>query len=186
MCAARRGRGHAGARAGAGSRLAPVPAIARTSREHIGGFPTLPLLASRGCIRPLLVLLDPHVLSHGARQGRARAQAGQSDRGDAAPQPSARRPRLPVPGRRLPAVGKEGAALGRRAGRADARQRACRERRSGRSAAAPNMSSRSCSPACARPGLFLVYMGIESGVDRASTMLFKQMTVEQNLDAVGP
>jgi len=33
-------------------------------------------------------------------------------------------------------------------------------------------------------GLFLVYMGIESGVESGLEILFKQMTVEQNLDAV--
>jgi hypothetical protein len=33
-------------------------------------------------------------------------------------------------------------------------------------------------------GLFLVYMGIESGVESGLDVLFKQMTVEQNLDAV--
>ena len=33
-------------------------------------------------------------------------------------------------------------------------------------------------------GLFLVYMGIESGVDSGLDILFKQMTVEQNLNAV--
>ena len=30
-------------------------------------------------------------------------------------------------------------------------------------------------------GLFLVYMGIESGVDQGLEILFKQMTVEQNI-----
>jgi anaerobic magnesium-protoporphyrin IX monomethyl ester cyclase len=33
-------------------------------------------------------------------------------------------------------------------------------------------------------GLFLVYMGIESGVDSGLEVLFKQMTIEQNLEAV--
>jgi anaerobic magnesium-protoporphyrin IX monomethyl ester cyclase len=33
-------------------------------------------------------------------------------------------------------------------------------------------------------GLFLVYMGIESGVDSGLEVLFKQMTIAQNLDAV--
>jgi radical SAM superfamily enzyme YgiQ (UPF0313 family) len=33
-------------------------------------------------------------------------------------------------------------------------------------------------------GLFLVYMGIESGVEAGLDILFKQMTVEQNLNAV--
>ncbi len=33
-------------------------------------------------------------------------------------------------------------------------------------------------------GLFLVYMGIESGVEEGLKILFKQMTVQQNLDAV--
>ena len=33
-------------------------------------------------------------------------------------------------------------------------------------------------------GLFLVYMGIESGVDSGLEILFKQMTVQQNLDGV--
>src|SRR5262249_53762545 len=33
-------------------------------------------------------------------------------------------------------------------------------------------------------GLFLVYMGIESGVEAGLNVLFKQMTVEQNLSAV--
>jgi len=33
-------------------------------------------------------------------------------------------------------------------------------------------------------GLFLVYMGIESGVDRGLEILFKQMTIEQNLTGV--
>ncbi|HYZ62647.1 MAG TPA: radical SAM protein, partial [Acetobacteraceae bacterium] len=33
-------------------------------------------------------------------------------------------------------------------------------------------------------GLFLVYMGIESGVEAGLDILFKQMTVEQNADAV--
>jgi radical SAM superfamily enzyme YgiQ (UPF0313 family) len=35
-----------------------------------------------------------------------------------------------------------------------------------------------------KAGLFLVYMGIESGVESGLDVLFKQMTVEQNLDAV--
>jgi anaerobic magnesium-protoporphyrin IX monomethyl ester cyclase len=33
-------------------------------------------------------------------------------------------------------------------------------------------------------GLFLVYMGIESGVESGLEILFKQMTIQQNLDAV--
>jgi radical SAM superfamily enzyme YgiQ (UPF0313 family) len=33
-------------------------------------------------------------------------------------------------------------------------------------------------------GMFLVYMGIESGVEEGLKILFKQMTVQQNLDAV--
>src|SRR5260370_39400834 len=33
-------------------------------------------------------------------------------------------------------------------------------------------------------GLFLVYMGIESGVDQGVEILFKQVTVQQSLDAV--
>jgi radical SAM superfamily enzyme YgiQ (UPF0313 family) len=33
-------------------------------------------------------------------------------------------------------------------------------------------------------GLFLVYMGIESGVDAGLEILFKQMTIKQNLDGV--
>jgi anaerobic magnesium-protoporphyrin IX monomethyl ester cyclase len=33
-------------------------------------------------------------------------------------------------------------------------------------------------------GLFLVYMGIESGVEEGLKILFKQMTVQQNIDAV--
>ena len=33
-------------------------------------------------------------------------------------------------------------------------------------------------------GLFLVYMGIESGVESGLEILFKQMTIEQNLDAI--
>lgn len=33
-------------------------------------------------------------------------------------------------------------------------------------------------------GLFLVYMGIESGVDSGLEILFKQMTIQQNLNAV--
>jgi anaerobic magnesium-protoporphyrin IX monomethyl ester cyclase len=33
-------------------------------------------------------------------------------------------------------------------------------------------------------GLFLVYMGIESGVDSGLEILFKQMTIEQNIEAI--
>ena len=83
--------------AGRGARAGPRRAAAsRTARTGPSRSRARPDAAAAGQPRlraALLVLLDPHVLPHRPRQGGARAQAGQSRRGDAAPR---RRPGVRV------------------------------------------------------------------------------------------
>jgi anaerobic magnesium-protoporphyrin IX monomethyl ester cyclase len=151
--------------------------------EHIGGFPTLPLLASRGCIRrcsfcsihtfyrtapgkvvrvrkPAMVV-EEMLLLH--RQHGVRVFLFQDDD--------------------FPLWGKKG--------RRWADELVGRMHDSG--LAEKTIWKISCRAEYVEPelfqamreaGLFLVYMGIESGVDQGLEILLKQMTVEQNLSAV--
>jgi radical SAM superfamily enzyme YgiQ (UPF0313 family) len=151
--------------------------------EHIGGFPTLPLLASRGCIRrcsfcsihtfyrtapgkvvrvrkPAKVIEE---MLHLYRRHGVRVFLFQDDD--------------------FPLWGKKG--------RRWADELIARMHDSGLSE--KTIWKISCRAEYIEPelfqtlreaGLFLVYMGIESGVDQGLEILFKQMTVEQNLVAV--
>jgi anaerobic magnesium-protoporphyrin IX monomethyl ester cyclase len=151
--------------------------------EHIGGFPTLPLLASRGCIRRcsfcsihtfyrtapgkvvrvrnpdqvVREMLDLH------RQHGIRVFLFQDDD--------------------FPLWGSKG--------RRWADELTGRMHDSG--LAEKVIWKISCRAEYVEPelfrmmrdaGLFLVYMGIESGVDQGLEILFKQMTIEQNLNGV--
>jgi anaerobic magnesium-protoporphyrin IX monomethyl ester cyclase len=151
--------------------------------EHIGGFPTLPLLASRGCIRrcsfcsihtfyrtapgKVVRVRNPEKvveeMLHLYRQHGVRVFLFQDDD--------------------FPLWGKKG--------RRWADELVARMHDSG--LAENTIWKISCRAEYVEPelfqamreaGLFLVYMGIESGVDQGLEILFKQMTVEQNLSAV--
>jgi radical SAM superfamily enzyme YgiQ (UPF0313 family) len=151
--------------------------------EHIGGFPTLPLLASRGCIRrcsfcsihtfyrtapgKVVRVRQPdkviEEMLHLYRQYGVRVFLFQDDD--------------------FPLWGKKG--------RRWADELIARMHDSG--LAEKTIWKISCRAEYVEPelfqamrdaGLFLVYMGIESGVDQGLEILFKQMTVEQNLSAV--
>jgi anaerobic magnesium-protoporphyrin IX monomethyl ester cyclase len=151
--------------------------------EHIGGFPTLPLLASRGCIRrcsfcsihtfyrtapgKVVRVRKPEKvveeMLHLYRQHGVRVFLFQDDD--------------------FPLWGKKG--------RRWADELIGRMHDSG--LADNTIWKISCRAEYVEPelfqrmreaGLFLVYMGIESGVDQGLEILFKQMTVQQNLDAV--
>ena len=151
--------------------------------EHIGGFPTLPLLASRGCIRrcsfcsihtfyrtapgKVVRVRKPdkvieEMLHLHRRQG-VRVFLFQDDD--------------------FPLWGKKG--------RRWADELVARMHDSG--LAEKTIWKISCRAEYVEPelfqamreaGLFLVYMGIESGVNQGLEILFKQMTVAQNLSAV--
>ena len=151
--------------------------------EHIGGFPTLPLLASRGCIRrcsfcsihtfyrtapgKVVRVRKPdkviEEMLHLHRQHGVRVFLFQDDD--------------------FPLWGKKG--------RRWANELVARMHDSG--LAEKSIWKISCRAEYVEPelfhamreaGLFLVYMGIEFGVDQGLEILFKQMTVEQNLSAV--
>jgi anaerobic magnesium-protoporphyrin IX monomethyl ester cyclase len=151
--------------------------------EHIGGFPTLPLLASRGCIRrcsfcsihtfyrtapgKVVRVRQPEKIIeemlHLYRQHGVRVFLFQDDD--------------------FPLWGKKG--------RRWAEELVARMHDSG--LAEKVIWKISCRAEYVEPdlfqamreaGLFLVYMGIESGVNQGLEILFKQMTIEQNLDAV--
>ena len=152
--------------------------------EHIGGFPTLPLLASRGCARRCS-FCSIHTFYRTAPGKVVRVRKPeQSHRGDAAPPSPARRARLPVPGRRLPAVGQRRGGAGRTSwsarlhdsGLADKTiwKISCRaeyvepELFAGDARGRASSSSTWASNPASKPGL---------------EVLYKQMTVEQNLSA---
>jgi anaerobic magnesium-protoporphyrin IX monomethyl ester cyclase len=151
--------------------------------EHIGGFPTLPLLASRGCIRrcsfcsihtfyrtapgKVVRVRKPdkviEEMLHLHRQHGVHVFLFQDDD-------------FPLWGNK---------------GRRWADELVARMHDSG--LAEKTVWKISCRAEYVEPelfqamreaGLFLVYMGIESGVDQGLEILFKQMTVEQNLSAV--
>jgi radical SAM superfamily enzyme YgiQ (UPF0313 family) len=151
--------------------------------EHIGGFPTLPLLASRGCIRrcsfcsihtfyrtapgkvvrvrkPAKVIEE---MLHLYRRHGVRVFLFQDDD-------------FPLWGKKGRRWADELVACMHDSGLAE-----------------KTIWKISCRAEYVEPelfqtlreaGLFLVYMGIESGVDQGLEILFKQMTVEQNLEAV--
>jgi anaerobic magnesium-protoporphyrin IX monomethyl ester cyclase len=151
--------------------------------EHIGGFPTLPLLASRGCIRrcsfcsihtfyctapgKVVRMRKPEKIVeemlHLYRQHGVRVFLFQDDD-------------FPLWGRK---------------GRRWADEIMARMHETG--LAENTLWKISCRAEYVEPelfanmreaGLFLVYMGIESGVEAGLEILYKQMTVQQNLDAV--
>ena len=138
-------------------------------------------------LRPaLFVLLDPHLLPHCARQGRARAQAGRR---------SSRRCYMLTDSTAcaiflfqdddFPLVGHERAPLGRRARRADCTTAGSRRRRIWKISCRAEYVEPELFARMRDAGLFLVYMGIESGGRGGpGGRCYKQMTVEQNLDAV--
>ena len=76
----RRG-GDAGAAARAGPQLAAIPVPTVRARAH-RRLPDPSFVGEPRLHPALFILLDPHVLPYGARQGSSRAQAGQSHRGD--------------------------------------------------------------------------------------------------------
>jgi anaerobic magnesium-protoporphyrin IX monomethyl ester cyclase len=151
--------------------------------EHIGGFPTLPLLASRGCIRrcsfcsihtfyrtapgkvvrvrqPAKVVEE---MLHLYRQYGVRVFLFQDDD--------------------FPLWGKKGRRwadelIGRM------HDSGLAERTIWKISCRAEYVEPELFQAMREAGLFLVYMGIESGVEQGLEILFKQMTVEQNLDAV--
>jgi radical SAM superfamily enzyme YgiQ (UPF0313 family) len=151
--------------------------------ERVGGFPTLPLLASRGCIRRCS-FCSIHTFYRTAPGRVVRV----------------RKPEKVVEemvdlylhrGVRVFLFQDDDFPLWGRKGRRWADELMARMHDSG-------LTDRtiwkiSCRAEYVEPalfaamreaGLFLVYMGIESGVEAGLDILFKQMTVEQNLNAV--
>jgi radical SAM superfamily enzyme YgiQ (UPF0313 family) len=151
--------------------------------EHIGGFPTLPLLASRGCIRRCS-FCSIHTFYRTAPGKVVRV----------------RKPEKVIEemlylhrrhGVRVFLFQDDDFPLWGKKGRRWADELVARMHDSG--LAESTIWKISCRAEYVEPelfqsmreaGLFLVYMGIESGVDQGLEILFKQMTVEQNLSAV--
>ena len=151
--------------------------------EHIGGFPTLPLLASRGCIRRCS-FCSIHTFYRTAPGKVVRV----------------RKPEKVIEemnylhrrhGVRVFLFQDDDFPLWGKKGRRWADELVARMHDSG--LAESTIWKISCRAeyvesdlfqAMREAGLFLVYMGIESGVDQGLEILFKQMTVEQNLRAV--
>lgn len=151
--------------------------------EHIGGFPTLPLLASRGCIRRCS-FCSIHTFYRTAPGKVVRV----------------RKPEQVVSemlelhrryGIRVFLFQDDDFPLWGTKGRRWADELTGRMHDSG--LADKVIWKISCRAEYVEPtlfrtlreaGLFLVYMGIESGVDQGLEILFKQMTIEQNLNGV--
>jgi anaerobic magnesium-protoporphyrin IX monomethyl ester cyclase len=151
--------------------------------ERVGGFPTLPVLASRGCIRRCS-FCSIHTFYRTAPGKVVRV----------------RRPEKVVEemlelhrrhGVRVFLFQDDDFPLWGRKGRRFADELMARMHDSG--LADNTIWKISCRAEYVEPelfaamreaGLFLVYMGIESGVETGLDILFKQMTVEQNLSAV--
>jgi anaerobic magnesium-protoporphyrin IX monomethyl ester cyclase len=151
--------------------------------ERVGGFPTLPVLASRGCIRRCS-FCSIHTFYRTAPGKVVRV----------------RRPEKVVEemlelhrrhGVRVFLFQDDDFPLWGRKGRRFADELMARMHDSG--LAGNTIWKISCRAEYVEPelfaamreaGLFLVYMGIESGVETGLDILFKQMTVEQNLSAV--
>jgi anaerobic magnesium-protoporphyrin IX monomethyl ester cyclase len=151
--------------------------------EHIGGFPTLPLLASRGCIRRCS-FCSIHTFYRTAPGKVVRV----------------RKPEKVIEemlqlyrehGVRVFLFQDDDFPLWGKKGRRWADELMARMHDSG--LADNTIWKISCRAEYVEPelfaamreaGLFLVYMGIESGVETGLEILFKQMTVQQNLDAV--
>ncbi|MGA2292819.1 B12-binding domain-containing radical SAM protein [Bradyrhizobium sp.] len=151
--------------------------------ERVGGFPTLPVLASRGCIRRCS-FCSIHTFYRTAPGKVVRV----------------RRPEKVVEemlelhrrhGVRVFLFQDDDFPLWGRKGRRWADELMARMHDSG--LADNTIWKISCRAEYVEPelfaamreaGLFLVYMGIESGVETGLDILFKQMTVEQNLSAV--
>jgi anaerobic magnesium-protoporphyrin IX monomethyl ester cyclase len=151
--------------------------------ERVGGFPTLPVLASRGCIRRCS-FCSIHTFYRTAPGKVVRV----------------RKPEKVVEemlelhrrhGVRVFLFQDDDFPLWGRKGRRWADELMARMHDSG--LADNTIWKISCRAEYVEPGLFaamrkaglfLVYMGIESGVESGLEILFKQMTVEQNLDAI--
>jgi radical SAM superfamily enzyme YgiQ (UPF0313 family) len=151
--------------------------------ERIAGFPTLPLLASRGCIRRCS-FCSIHTFYRTAPGKVVRV----------------RKPEKVIEemlhlyrrhGVRIFLFQDDDFPLWGRKGRRWADELIARMHESG--LAENTIWKISCRAEYVEPelfqsmreaGLFLVYMGIESGVETGLEILFKQMTVEQNLNAV--
>lgn len=151
--------------------------------EHIGGFPTLPLLASRGCIRRCS-FCSIHTFYRTAPGKVVRV----------------RKPEKVIEemlhlyrrhGVRVFLFQDDDFPLWGKKGRRWAEELIARMHDSG--LAQNTIWKISCRAEYVEPelfqdmreaGLFLVYMGIESGVDQGLEILFKQMTTGQNISAV--
>jgi anaerobic magnesium-protoporphyrin IX monomethyl ester cyclase len=151
--------------------------------EHIGGFPTLPLLASRGCIRRCS-FCSIHTFYRTAPGKVVRVRKPDQ----------VVREMLDLHrqhGIRVFLFQDDDFPLWGSKGRRWADELTGRMHDSG--LAEKVIWKISCRAEYVEPelfrmmrdaGLFLVYMGIESGVDQGLEILFKQMTIEQNLNGV--
>jgi anaerobic magnesium-protoporphyrin IX monomethyl ester cyclase len=151
--------------------------------EHIGGFPTLPLLASRGCIRRCS-FCSIHTFYRTAPGKVVRVRQPAKVIEEMLQLRSQH-------GVRVFLFQDDDFPLWGKKGRRWADELVGRLHDSG--LAETTIWKISCRAEYVEPelframreaGLFLVYMGIESGVEQGLEILFKQMTIEQNLNAV--
>ncbi len=152
--------------------------------EAVLGRRVMPLLASPRLRPHLLLLLDPHLLPHRPGQGRAHPRARRGRRGDALAARRARHHHLPLPGRRLPDLRPRLAPLGPRARRRDPRRRTSPARRIWKINCRADAVDAELLSEMQDAGLYLVYMGLESGDGQGLDTLDKEISVEQNLAAV--
>ncbi|MFD0345353.1 B12-binding domain-containing radical SAM protein [Kitasatospora aburaviensis] len=169
-------------RARPGPRHAAVPLPAARAGDH-RRLPDRPAAGQPGLCPPLLVLLDPHLLPHGpGKVVRVRkAETVVEEMGLLHREQ----------GVRVFLFQDDDFPLWGRAGRKWVDELAGRLHDTG--LAERTIWKISCRAEYVEPelfaalreaGLFLVYMGIESGVESGLEILFKQMTVEQNLTGV--
>jgi anaerobic magnesium-protoporphyrin IX monomethyl ester cyclase len=151
--------------------------------ERVGGFPTLPVLASRGCIRRCS-FCSIHTFYRTAPGRVVRVRKPEKVVEEMLELHRRR-------GVRVFLFQDDDFPLWGRKGRRWADELMARMHDTG--LAESTIWKISCRAEYVEPelfaamreaGLFLVYMGIESGVETGLDILFKQMTVEQNLNAV--